>query len=217
MNWPEIIGTTAVQAGLLAALAFLARSIVLHWLGKDLEGHKVRLSANSQLIAEALKAELARQALEHQVRFQALHTNQVAAIEALYVRLVETRYKVEAFVHAWRSENQEEFQKVGQAFLELRQELDKRRIHLTEELCSELDQCITALWEPTVSAGIWPGVGNSEYTRTRSEEYLKSMKAVLEGGTVGDAILSVERAFRKALREPANTGLQATADLPSIK
>lgn len=175
MNWPEIIGATAVQAALLAALAFLARSMVLHWLGKDLEGHKARLTADSQLSAESLKSELARQALEHQVRFQALHTNQVAAIEALYVKLVETRYGVEAFVHAWRADNQEGFRNVGKAFFELRQELDKRRIHLTEELCLELDQCIKALWEPTVSAGIWPGVTNPEYSHTKSEEYLKSM------------------------------------------
>jgi hypothetical protein len=145
------------------------------------------------------------------VRFQALHSNQVAAIEALYVKLVETRYTVEAFVHAWRSENQEEFRRVGGAFFELRRELDKRRIHLTEDLCLELDQCIKVLWEPTVAAGVWSGVSNPEYTPTRSQEFLKAMTAVLDGGSVGNAIEKVERAFRKALREPANIGLQPTA------
>ncbi|MBI2359679.1 MAG: hypothetical protein HYV04_12395, partial [Deltaproteobacteria bacterium] len=196
---------------LIAALAFLARSVVLHWLGKDLEVHKTRLSADTQLAVEAFKGELSRQALEHQVRFEALHANQVAAIEALYVKLVETRYTMEAFVHAWRPDNQEEYSRVGRAFFELRQELEKRRIHLTDDLCSELDQCIKALWEPTVAAHVWPGVTNPEYSLTRSQEFQKAMTAVIEGGSVEAAIKNVERAFRKALREPANIGLQPTA------
>src|SRR5258708_7047420 len=113
MTWPEIVATTAVQGALIAALAFLARSVVLHWLSKDLEGHKTRLSGETQLAVEVFKGELSRQALEHQVRFEALHANQVAAIEALYVKLVETRDTLEAFVHAWRADNQDEFRRVG--------------------------------------------------------------------------------------------------------
>ena len=206
----EILAITAVQGALIAALAFLARSIVVHWLGKDLELHKSRLSADAQVAVEAFKGELSREALEHQVRFQSLNGNQVAAIEALYVKLVETRYTMEAFVSAWRADNQEEFRRVGKGFFELRQELDKRRIHLTEELCGELDRCIKALWEPTVAAGAWPGVTNPEYSQTHSHEFQKAMTAIIEGGSVGAAITNLERAFRKALREPANIGLQPT-------
>src|SRR5437870_3294692 len=130
MNWLEIVASTVVQGALIAALAFLGRSIILHWLGKDIELHKARLSADAQLAIEAFKGELSRESLEHQVRFQALHANQVTAIEDLYVKLVETRYTMEAFVHAWRADNREEFGKVGRVFFELRRELDKRRIHL---------------------------------------------------------------------------------------
>lgn len=207
MNWSEIVATTAVQCALLAALTFLARSIVLHWLGKDLEVHKTRLSAETQLAVEAFKGDLSRQALEHQVRFEALHANQVAAIEALYLKLVETRYTLETFVLGWRADNQEEFRRVGTVFLELRQELERRRIHLTEDLCAELDDCIKTLWTPAVAAGVWPGMTNPEYSGTHSEEFLKAMTAVLDGGSVSIAIKKVERAFRKALREPVNVGL----------
>lgn len=211
MNWPEIVASTIVQGVLIAALAFLGRSIVLHWLGKDIELHKARLSADAQLAIEAFKGELWRESLEHQVRFQALHASQVAAIEDLYVKLVETSYTLEAFVHAWRADNREEFAKVGRAFFELRRELDKRRIHLSEDLCAELDQCIKILWEPTVAAGVWPGVTHPDYAQTHSQEFEKAIRAVLDGGSVAVAIANLERAFRKALREPANIGLQATA------
>jgi hypothetical protein len=200
MNWLAIVLSSAVQATLIAALAFLARSIILHWLGKDLETFKTRLSANAQLAVEAFKGELSREATEHQVRFEALHANQVAAIEALYVKLVETRYTMEAFVSAWRSDSQAEFSRVGREFFELRRELDKRRIHLPEELCGELDRCIKVLWEPTVAAGVWPGVTSPEYSRQSSEEFEKAVKAILDGGSVAVAITNLEREFRKALR-----------------
>jgi hypothetical protein len=90
MTWQQILAAIAIPSALIAALAFLARSIVLHWLGKDIELHKARLSADAQLALERLKGELSKQAFEHQVRFEALHASQVAAIEALYVKLVET-------------------------------------------------------------------------------------------------------------------------------
>lgn len=165
MNWLQIVGNTAVQGVLIAALAFLTRSIILHLLGKDIELHKAQLNAAAERAIEAFKAELSRESLEHQVRFQSLHTNQVAAIEKLYVKLVETRDTMEAFVHAWRPDNQEEFRRVGGVFAELRRELDKRRIHLPEDPCDELDQCIKTLWKPTVAAGVWPGVTNPEYAK----------------------------------------------------
>lgn len=64
---------------------------------------------------------------------------------------------------------------------------------------------------PTVAAGVWPGVTQPEYAQTHSQEFQTAMKAVLDGGFVPTALTNLERAFRKALREPANLGLQPTA------
>lgn len=199
MNWWAILANTAVQAALLAALALLARSLLAQLLGKDLEAFKANLSANAQRTLETYKAELSREAREHQIRFEKLHANRVGAIEALYVKLVETRYTMESFVSAWRPDNWDEYVKVGREFLELRRELDKRRIHLPEALCGELDQCIKILWEPAVAAGIWPGVTNTDQRRHASEAFEKSIKAILEGGSVAAAVTKVEREFRRAL------------------
>lgn len=211
VNWVSILATTAVQGALIVALGFLARSIILHWLSKDLDSHKVQLTAQSQLLIEQFKGDLSRQVLEHQVRFEASHAGQVAAIESLHVRLVETAYAVRSFVNAWRADNEEEFRQVGKVVFELRHELDKRRIHLPEPLCAELDECIAALWKPAVLAGVWPGVTNPEYSSVKSQEFMKAMQAILEGGSVDLAVKNVERAFRKALREPANPPLQPTS------
>ena len=193
MTWRDLALNAAVQAAPLAALAFLARSIVLHWLSKDVELFKTRLAAESQRAVESLRAELTRESIEHRVRFEALHASQVAAIEALYGKLVDTRYSLERFVHAWQPDNQVEFNRIRGIFFELRQELDKRRIHLPEELCLELDRCIQVLWRPTVAAGVWPGVNRGPDQMKAAEEFDTAMKAVLEGGSVEAAIKSVER------------------------
>ncbi len=199
MNWWAILANTAVQAALLAALAFLARSLIVQFLGKDLEAFKANLNANTERTLATYRAELSREARDHQVRFEKLHANRVAAIEALYVKLVETRYTMESFVSAWRPDNWDEYVTVGRQFLELRRELDKRRIHLPEALCRELDECIRILWEPAVAAGIWPGVTNPEQRRHASEAFEKSIKAILDGGSVAVAVTKVEREFRRAL------------------
>lgn len=196
--WGTILAATASQAVLLGVLAVLARSLLSQWLGKDLEAFKTKLNAEAELTLENYKAELSRQTREHHVRFEALHANRVAAIEALYVTLVETSYVVASFVLAWRPDNREEFFTVRRQVLELRRELDKRRIHLPEDLCGELDQCIKTLHDPVVAAGIWPDVNSSQDSRAK-DEFLKGMQAVLEGGSVEAAVKKLERAFRKAL------------------
>ena len=195
MTWRDLLLGAAVQAALLAALGFLARSLMLHWLGKDLEAFKARLTSSADRAAEALKAELARDAREHQVRFASLHANQLAAIESLYIKLVDTRYSLEQFVSAWRADNREGFAAVGRQFHDLRQEVDRRRIHLPVHLGTELDDCIQAMWRPAVAAGVYPGVASPE----AHEEFERAVNAVLQGGSVDAAIKRVEAEFRKAL------------------
>jgi hypothetical protein len=88
-------------------------------------------------------------------------------------------------------------------FFELRQEFEKRRIHLADDLCSELDQCIKALWEPTVAAGVWAGVNNPEYSQEQSQAYKKAMIAVIQSGAVEVAIANVEGHFANRPASPA--------------
>lgn len=204
MTWRDLALSASVQAALLAALAFLARSIVLHWLSKHVEIFKARLAADSQRAIEALRAELTRESVEHRVRFEALHGNQVAAIEALYLKLVDARYSVEAFVYAWKSNDQAEFNRIRGIFFDLRQEIDRRRIHLPEEVSLELDRCVSVLWTPAVATGVWSGVSRDQYESQAETEFEAATRAIGKGGAVATAIESVEREFRRALRGPPN-------------
>jgi hypothetical protein len=148
MNDQEILASTAIQAIRLAALAFLARSIILHWLGKDIEGFKTMVRTNAQRIIEEFQAPLAREARDHQVRFESLRHKRAEAIDTLYEKLVRARYTMERLVTSWEAKNAKEFQDAREEFWRLRLELALKRIYLPEILWEDLSNCIDLMWKP---------------------------------------------------------------------
>ena len=54
MDWTTFITTLGVSGLMFTALGFLARSIILHYLSKDIENHKTNLLRTTH---------------EHQIRF----------------------------------------------------------------------------------------------------------------------------------------------------
>lgn len=199
MNYQEILATTAIQAALLAALAFLARSIVLHWLGKDVENFKTTVNANAQRMIEEFKAQLAKTAHEHQVRFESLHSKRAGAIEVLYEKVVRARDCMERLVTSWDAKNAEEFREAQREFSQLRLELALRRIYLPEPLCEDLNNCIALMWRSAVAAGVWAKVENEANRQKAQAAFEKAQAAIDEGGAVPLAIRNLETEFRKAL------------------
>ena len=61
----ESILTAILGTGVAAAiLAYLIRTIITHWLDKDIESYKTRLAAEHAQELERYKAELARSAVQ---------------------------------------------------------------------------------------------------------------------------------------------------------
>jgi hypothetical protein len=199
MDWSGVLLNAVVQAMLLGALAFLARSVIVHWLGKDLEVFKAGLSSNAQRTLEQFKAELAISAREHQVRFESLHAKRVEAMEAVYGKLVAARYTMESFVLAWHSGGSEGIKPPWEEFRDLRREFDQKRIYLPVPLCEELSRCIAVMWSPAVAAHVWPGTTNPEYAQKASAAFMEAQTAIQDGGAVPIAIAKLEAEFRKAL------------------
>ena len=74
MDWTIIISSIGGSAVLFGALAFLARSIIVHFLDKDVENFKNTLQ---------LKA------IEHQVRFNSLHAKRAEIIAEFYQKMLQ--------------------------------------------------------------------------------------------------------------------------------
>jgi len=79
-----ILGGTAIA---VAALAWLAKSLLTHYLSKDIEKHKATLTAQNALESERLRAELTKQALEHEVRFRRVDEKVAEHLDHVYRHL----------------------------------------------------------------------------------------------------------------------------------
>lgn len=199
MDYKGILASAAIQAILLAALTFLARSIILHWLGKDVESFKTTVNANAQRMIEEFKAQLAMTAREHQVRFESLHNKRAGAIEILYEKLVCARDSMERLVTSWSAKNAADFQAAQGEFSRLRLELALKRIYLPEPLCEDLNGCIDLMWRTAVAAGVWAKSENEANRQNAQAAFEKAQAAIDKGGAVPLAIRNLETEIRKAL------------------
>ena len=89
--WQQVFANVGVTAAAITVLAFLARSIVKHWLDKDIERFKSALVSENQQQSEKLRHELQRAAIEHNVRFSDLHSRRVEAILNIHQAFLTAR------------------------------------------------------------------------------------------------------------------------------
>lgn len=204
LNWLEFIVALGVsQVVLLAVLAFLARSVIVHWLGKDLEKFKADLNSGAALALERFKAQLERDAREHEVRFADLHARRAEAIATVHASLVGARRTMRSLVNTWSADNRDDFSEAWEEFRELRHLFALNRIYLPEALCTQLDECVRLMWRPTVLAGVWASTP-TRVDRERAEEaFTEAFEAVDEGGVVDAAVMAIEAEFRRVLGDPS--------------
>jgi hypothetical protein len=90
-----ILGGTGIA---VAALAWLSKSLLTHFMTKDIEGHKAGLTAQNALELEKLRAEFARQAFEHEVQFRRVDEKVAEHLNEVYKRLHRFFETVHSFV-----------------------------------------------------------------------------------------------------------------------
>lgn len=98
-----ILGGTAIA---MAALAWLSKSLLIHFLSKDIEKHKASLTAQNALEIERLRAQLTKQALEHEVRFRRVDEKVAEHLDQVYRHLFRLYESVCSYVRdlEWSSE-----------------------------------------------------------------------------------------------------------------
>ena len=87
--WIELLKFVGGSAVLLAAVAWLIRSLISHQLLKDIEKYKFNLKREGDKELEAIKSSLNIEALTHQIRYSKLHDHRTSLIEQLYKKMVE--------------------------------------------------------------------------------------------------------------------------------
>jgi hypothetical protein len=105
MNISEMIVAISASVGgsavLLCVIGFLSRSILAHFLSKDIETFKANLQIESQREITKLKSSLELIAFEHQVRFSRLHEKRGEIIATLYGKIDKLYNVVYEFIGSY--------------------------------------------------------------------------------------------------------------------
>lgn len=92
-----ILAAISASAVSLAIVAWLVRSIINHWLSKDIEVFKATLQHEKNTEIEKLRSDLGRMALEHEVKFNQLHNKVFVIIARLYKLIVLTQRTMKGY------------------------------------------------------------------------------------------------------------------------
>ena len=99
----ETILATILATGASAVLlAYLSRTLLRHWLDKDLESYKANLSAEHARGLQQQKTSLSRASLERQVRFTRLHERRARIIARVYAKLDQFQLAVREWTRTMR-------------------------------------------------------------------------------------------------------------------
>jgi len=139
---------------LLLAIAWLVKSLISHFLNKDIASYKINMATQNDKDIEQLKNKLERIANEHKIKFEILHTQRSKVISELYSRIVEFYDGIDSFVAViLLVENDEDVEKEAQKLWrkvdEFKSYAEKNRIYFSKEVCALLDKMYDVADEPT--------------------------------------------------------------------
>lgn len=180
-------------------LAYFTKSIISHFLSKDIESYKNKIETNAQLKLEEIKNELQIKALEHQIKFNRLHEKRAEIIAEFYQKFEETIFKAGVLVNPLelRGElsKEETLRNAKSEIWELRRFFQKNRIYLSEELCTRIETTINKIYKIIFDFG--SKVVSREYDKD-IEVWTSSWESITET-EVPEARKALEVEFRNIL------------------
>jgi hypothetical protein len=140
----------------IAAVAWMVRTVVVHFLSKDTTAHEVHLRHTCDIEIERLRNALNRQRLEYELRVSRVDEMVANSLSEVYNRLCELRNAVWDFVHQ-APKNDHDYdgkeQRVEVVQKALAETLQRNRINLPQELWEEtrrysvaMDKAVEARW-----------------------------------------------------------------------
>lgn len=171
--WQDLLTTLGGTAILVAALAWLSKSLLSSLLSKDIEKFKSDLQAASQKSIESFKADLQIEAQRRAVEFSTLHAKRADLVAAIYSRIVtiwsgvmslsrelgarEHRaevyaksdrastepWHIEPGIHTLSESEEAKAKALHQAYLDFMLFYRERKIYLSAEICSAIESYVS--------------------------------------------------------------------------
>jgi hypothetical protein len=202
MDWTIIISSIGGSAVLFGTMAFLTRSIVVHFLDKDVERFKNALQ---------LKA------IEHQVRFNSLHAKRAEIIAEFYEKMVVISTVVAGLKNKEKKSFSETDKVIGDkamsVCLDAWQFFKRNELFFDDELCAKIEKLyVLAFGEARMFAGIvsiWEEFRDKIQKRSPEagqifEEGMASASSKLES-EIPELLKELKKRFRDILGVPQTT------------
>lgn len=85
--WQTLLAVIGTGTAIITIVAWVVKSIINHFLSRDIQAYKNKLKIESEFEIEKFKNNLRVASIEHEIRFSKLHEKQAIIIAELYSRI----------------------------------------------------------------------------------------------------------------------------------
>jgi hypothetical protein len=104
--WEAILGSIAANALVLGILGYLLKSILSHWLDKDISKFKLEIEENANKVIASYQSELEKERIRLQISYGGIFEKQANAILELFTLAVEFEKSVQSATHVADNKSQ---------------------------------------------------------------------------------------------------------------
>ncbi|MFL5330231.1 MAG: hypothetical protein ACJ8C4_15125 [Gemmataceae bacterium] len=143
VEWMKLLGGTAA---FVVMGAWLTRSLVLHWLSKDIERHKSQLKYQADRDIDLVRNELRQAGFQFEKRFGFLHEQMAKTLIDCYPLLVDVKRSVQSYlsVMEWTGEppKEEKLKLVREKVITFDEFFSKKRLLFPKHLATMIDETL---------------------------------------------------------------------------
>lgn len=104
--WLEVFRQLGVFTIAVAVIGWLGRTIIVHWLDKDVTNYRSNLQNTHDIEMERFRNDLRIRSIEHEIRFRSIHERQAKVLAGTYSRLYEVHKAVASYVAIFEQPNE---------------------------------------------------------------------------------------------------------------
>ena len=138
-----VISFLGGSAILLTAVSWLVKSLLTHWLAKDVEEYKSKIQFESQTELTRVKASIEKRAFEHQIIFSRLHDRRAKVIEDVYTTISNLYRAMKEFVKTSITDTEKRKTKLEglwDAVDKFRDTYEPKKIFFNTSLCQKIEE-----------------------------------------------------------------------------
>ncbi len=191
---------------IIAAVAWLVKSIITHFLSKNIDSYKLELKHNNDIALEDTRYNLNLTMKEHEAKMSSLYTKRADVVTELYVLLVKFINNAESFASPFEilgePDKDKKLTSLSNSNNEFLEFYRSHKIYFSKGICEKID----ALWKKAFKANkqyaFWRGCAKdcNENQKEHTEAWINAGKAMKD--EIPSLLVLVEDEFRSVLGVP---------------